>query len=71
MVVTPVPPFATETGAERAYCKVVAFDVIDNPVPAVGVINAGFALVAPIRSCPSVPAVVAATALVPCPKSTP
>ena len=65
IVVSPVPPFATLTGVDKAYCSVVALAVTESPVPAVGVINAGSAPVDPTSSCPLVPTAVAEIAEVP------
>jgi hypothetical protein len=70
--VSPVPPFATETGVDNAYDNVVALVVTDNPVPADGVMNAGSADAPPLTIiCPAVPADVADTAAVPSPNRTP
>src|SRR5262249_50638052 len=41
-VVVPVPPLAIDTGVDREYCKEPAPAETDKPVPAVGVVAAGW-----------------------------
>jgi hypothetical protein len=71
-VVSPVPPFGTERGAAISRLRVCAPPVtVIVPPEEVIVEKAGSAPVEPIKSCPLVPAAVAAIELEPSPSRTP